>query len=169
MTKPRSPWVQIGGAKDEWAHCSHCGEGLVLGVKSLPIEPAAAMLKAFIKTHARCTTKTYTEPPIKKPSDWARGRDIGVSAGSIYTAMTGDYSPCGRYDVPHDPADFGRCYRLLNYFPEWRSRMANLSRKWPIWEPFVTHWSELEALYVEELPTGTAPRLYEAMQRLLPQ
>lgn len=166
MSASKAPWVLTGGAKGEWGHCSHCGAGLVLGVPSIQITVAAAMFKAFCKVHAKCKTKTYAEPPIEYPHDWARSRDIGVSAGTIYAAMTGEYSPCGQYDIPHDPADFGRCYRLLKHFPDWRAGLYSVSRKWPAWEPFVAHWSELEALYEQELPMGSAPLLYIAIQQL---
>ena len=64
--------------------------------------------------------------------------------------------------APHDPDDFGRCHRLLQAFPEWRSRLDEM-RAHPGWGPLVDAWSELEALYAEEIQSGKAPKLYARM------
>jgi hypothetical protein len=75
-----------------------------------------------------------------------------------------------RYDVPHDPADFGRCHRLLELFPKWRERLPTVAAIHPAWSALIANWDELTALYLEELAEGTgyAHRTYDRMKELTP-
>lgn len=74
----------------------------------------------------------------------------------------------GVYDIPHDPQDFGRCYRLLGHFPEWRERLAEMAEVFPKWGPLVESWPELESLWEAERHKSKAPKLYERMRELYP-
>ena len=60
--------------------------------------------------------------------------------------MTGSKAP-DWHDTPSDPDDFGRCYRLLAKFPEWRQRMPEVAAQYPKWGPMVAAWDELTELY----------------------
>ena len=99
------------------------------------------------------------------PNDWILSSDTGTSSKTIFACMTG--SEYEHADVPHDPSDFGRCYRLLNHFPHWHSRLNEVAKKYPIWGPMVSAWAELTALYEKELPTGECPMLYKRMKALI--
>lgn len=79
------------------------------------------------------------------PIEWLLGDDTGASSKTICAAMTGSTSDYA--DVPYDASDFGRCYRLLRHFPEWRARMSEMSAKFPTWGPLVAAWDELTAMY----------------------
>lgn len=160
-----APWVVMGGKAGEVAHCTRCGEGLVFDTPQ-PLYMASAMMKAFDKQHKGCKKQTYTEPKPLTPADWFRGRDVGTSSYTILFVMTGTRSPHKRYSVPLDPSDFGRCYRLLNLFPEWRVRLPEVAERFKEWGPMVRRWDEMTALYEEELPNGTAPKLYALMKVL---
>jgi len=98
---------------------------------------------------------------------WLFGADTGMSSKSIFGVMTG--KPVGEGSFPWDPDDFGRCYRLLAKFPGWRSRLSEVSQKYPAWSGLVENWDELTALYEEELPRNRAPKLYARMQELIKQ
>ncbi|HMI93818.1 MAG TPA: hypothetical protein VK509_20735 [Polyangiales bacterium] len=103
------------------------------------------------------------------PEDiWLAGGDTGRSSKTIWKVMTGGAvgSPDWRPGIPLDPADFGRCHRLLEQFPAWRARLPEVAAKHPEWTRLVEAWDELSALYVEEYPTGRAPKLYARMQEL---
>lgn len=104
-----------------------------------------------------------------KPIEWMMGPDTGISSKTICAVMTGCDTTGIWCDVPHDPADFGRCYRLLKSFPEWRGFMYQVAERFKEWGPLVAAWDELTALYEEELPTGKgkAPKLYARMQTLI--
>jgi hypothetical protein len=103
---------------------------------------------------------------------WIAGGDTGTSSITIWSVMMGCSMPRDRSDrgrapsVPHDPSDFGRCHRLLELFPAWRSRLPEVAAKYPAWGGLVGAWAELTALYIEELPSGRCPRLWERMEEL---
>ncbi|MDT8068218.1 MAG: hypothetical protein ROO76_08635 [Terriglobia bacterium] len=164
MNKRNAPkWVVAGGAAGELGHCQNCGQGLNIGL-SQTLTVAAAAIDTFCKDHARCTTKTYTEPVPATPEQWAAGRDTGISSMTIYSVVMG--VPIDRADVPHDPADFGRCYRLLQLFPAWKKRLFQVAERYPVWAPMVVEWSALELLYEEALRTNSGEALYKRLQSL---
>jgi hypothetical protein len=68
---------------------------------------------------------------------------------------------------PIDPADFGRCVRLLEAEPLLRPHFPKMAKVSPQWAALVAVWDELEALYREEFRSGQAPKLYQRMQELL--
>ena len=101
------------------------------------------------------------------PMDWMLSGDTGISSECICGVMTKskvrDSSP------PSDPSDFGRCYRLLQHFPEWKDRMGEVAKKFPEWAALVREWDALTALYEEEIkrPDRNAPMLYARMKVLI--
>lgn len=101
------------------------------------------------------------------PMDWLLSGDTGISSEAICAVMTG--SKCRDGHPPSDPSDFGRCYRLLQHFPEWRPRMNKMVAAYPEWTGLVREWDALTALYEEEIknPNGMAPKLYARMQELI--
>jgi hypothetical protein len=102
---------------------------------------------------------------------WLGAGETGLSSetmclyfisGKAPERLHGFHGPCS----PHDPSDLGRCIRLLAIVPEWRQRLPELAALSPEWAGLVSGWDELEALYLAELPSGTAPRCYARMQEL---
>jgi hypothetical protein len=100
---------------------------------------------------------------------WIDGYDTGVSSRAIFAVMTGRMEVMLPYGPEHplDPDDFGRCYRLLEKFPQWKRRLSEVGNLSPQWRRLTEHWTELEELYREGLPTTSAPKLYARMQRLI--
>ena len=114
---------------------------------------------------------------------WFLTGETGISSKTICYALSGLhlctyikkedeilYSQSSRnWSVPHDPSDFRRCYLLLEFIPEWRSRLPEVAERFPKWKPFVDAWDELESLYKEEInnPDGRAPKLYARMRELI--
>jgi hypothetical protein len=105
-----------------------------------------------------------------KELEWIKGPDTGMSSLTIMSVLSDKHKHPGRYEIrgeyPLDPSDFGRCYRLLALFPEWRSRLSEVAEKYPKWKELVEHWDELEALWEKESPTGMCSKLYDRMQEL---
>lgn len=102
---------------------------------------------------------------------WLNGADTGTSSLAIFAVCSergglafGHRGALG--DPPWDPSDFGRCHRLLERFPAWRSRLSEVASRFPAWRRLVPAWDELEALYREEEPSGTAPKLYALLKKL---
>lgn len=167
--KKSAPHVVMGG---KGVRCLNCGteEDAHFPVR---LEVLKAIGNAFEKEHAHCEPSEAGAARLafKTPAEWLDSWDTGVSSKTIWWVMTGLNpgfgSPlgCGP-DVPHDPDDFGRCYRLLAAFPDWRARLPEVSARFPAWSRLVAHWADLEKLYEEEFPTGGAPKLYDLVQKL---
>jgi hypothetical protein len=98
----------------------------------------------------------------KSPEDaWISGWDRGISSETIFHVMTGR-PMLGRVGVPHDPDDFGRCYRLLEKFPGWKQRIREVAEQYPEWARIVEHWDWLSAMYA----AGDNKTLYARIQEL---
>lgn len=80
------------------------------------------------------------------PTEWLLSDDTGMSSKTILAVMTGSTGSHIGYP-PADNDDFGRCYRLLKLFPQWRSRLQEVAVAFPEWGPKVKAWAELEALW----------------------
>ena len=104
---------------------------------------------------------------LKKNKDWLKQGDTGISSLTIYSVMTGE-DVLGSFgpDVPHDPSDFGRCYRLLKLHPEWVARLPELAQKYPAWTALVREWPRMTELYERDLETGKSEELHELMGKL---
>lgn len=153
-------------------HCGKCEHEWAIGFLPMTAE-------AFGKlTHSRCPScggkdvlcgeqpKPTTEGD---PIAWLTNGDTGTSSMTIWHVLMKRTMAIDRWpDVPHDPADFGRCHRLLNVMPSWRARLPEVAETHPKWKPLVEAWDELTALYEAELPSGTCPKLYQRMQELRP-
>lgn len=105
------------------------------------------------------------------PIEWLLSGDTGVSSKTICAVMTGsNKTDSFGHDVPYDESDFGRCYRLLQHFPEWRARLPEVAAAHPIWGAMVEAWDELTALYEEEMQrtnSGSALKLNERIRKLV--
>lgn len=146
MKKRDIDWVLPGGKPGEMGYCTRCGRGLCINLPQ-PMEIAIACMEAFVSMHSKCPPGKYVEKPAQSPEEWAIGRDAGISSLTIYQAITGNVSKDGRLDIPYDPDDFGRCYRLLKLFPAWREQLPKVIDICPKWRPFVEAWDELTAMY----------------------
>lgn len=96
--------------------------------------------------------------------DWLQSGDTGLS--SKYMAAVCAGAGGARNEYPHDPSDFGRCYRFLKAVPEARENLHRIKDSGAVWAAYVDHWVEMERLYEEELSTSKAPKLYALMQRI---
>ena len=151
-------WVHCGKCQHEWAPCF------------LPVS-----LEIFGRlTHNRCPacgSKEVKVGEFPKPTNegdpiaWLTNGDTGTSSLTIWSVLMNRPVPRSA-DVPHDPADFGRCHRLLLVMPSWRARLPEVAAKHPEWAPLVEAWDELTALYVRDEPTGRCQELYDRMREL---
>jgi len=142
----RGSWVHIGGAPGEMGWCERCGQGLNINLPQ-PIFIVTAAMKAFAEHHEQCPPGQHHEKPAQSPEEWAAGRDTGTSSLTIYAAITGKKGRDRDFDIPYDPDDFGRCYRLLQLFPAWRKDLPKVIALCSEWKPFVEAWDELTQMY----------------------
>jgi hypothetical protein len=87
-------------------------------------------------------------PPQRR---WWLGLDVGQSSMALFSCfcsldLAGPARDMSRAAAPCDAADFGRCMRLLQMFPEWRARLDEVASafrhtKWPA---IIARWDELE-------------------------
>ncbi len=113
------------------------------------------------------STKTRRRKIPAAALKWVRSWDTGISSLTIFEVLSGhEVFDLKHRDIPYDPADFGRCYRLLQAAPRWRKRLPEVAARHPRWAPFVECWDEMERLYLEELPSKNCPKLYALMRRL---
>jgi hypothetical protein len=104
---------------------------------------------------------------------WLLGSDTGTSSKTIFSVLAASEALRSRAlgrgyaSTPSDPADFGRCHRLLERFPAWRERLGEVAETYPKWTPLVREWGHMADLYLEELPSGNCPKLYKLMKELL--
>jgi DNA-directed RNA polymerase subunit RPC12/RpoP len=154
-----------------WVHCGKCQHEFAPCFLPVSAESFGKM------RHTRCPmcgSKDIKIGEFPKPTNegdpvaWLANGDTGISSKTIWFTLMNRTAPIEfRPDVPHDPSDFGRCYRLLKVMPSWRSRLPEVAEKHKSWRPLVAAWDELTALYEQELPTGMAPKLYARMRALI--
>jgi hypothetical protein len=152
--------------------CDHCGARQELTVPQ-PVDSVVALMRAWSKAHAKCrqTPGVSAFRHAASLEQWPMSDDTGISSKAIYQHMRTGYAAPDRWGgtYPRDPADFGRCYRLLLLAPSWRSRITEMSQYGGEWAALAGAWDELTALYEEEVGSshrGSAPRLYERMKAL---
>ena len=104
------------------------------------------------------------------PLEWIAGNDTGISSKTIWAVMMNavpENYGFGHFDTPLDPSDFGRCYRLLALFPDWKNRLDEVAEKFPKWGPMVREWDTMTALYERDYESGKSSELYDLMQKLV--
>ncbi len=89
---------------------------------------------------------------LPREERWWRGTDVGMSSAAVFAVFCGDglrlaVQQFGRDAVPADNDDFARCARLLDCFPEWRTRITEVGEAYPQtkWTHIVSRWAELES------------------------
>jgi hypothetical protein len=154
------------------AKCKRVGDVEI--VTNAPLDVVAASMKAARCPH--CGSDKiglgggYSDsPPLSAPvaarAAWWRERgEVGISSETIYSAFSGSLPRMTNY--PLDPDDFRRCNLLLGLIPEWRADLGKVADRYPWFKPFTDAWDQMDALYAEEAPKGTCPKLYALMKRL---
>lgn len=148
-------------------HCADCHHEWALGFLPMSIETLSKLKGSPCPL---CQSPRVLTGPRVKPTAagdavaWLQNGDTGLSSLTIWYVLMGQTPD--RADIPYDPADFGRCYRLLQVMPSWKTRLGEVAARYPQWAPLVDAWEELTALYEAELPSGRAPKLFARLQAL---
>lgn len=101
---------------------------------------------------------------------WIVDNDTGMSSKAIWAHMMGT-KPRDGWATPRDPADFGRCARLLKLIPAWRKRLPEMAGRSRQWRKLVKHWDEIHAVMEAEVGIdwskgGKAPMTYDLMKKI---
>lgn len=104
---------------------------------------------------------------------WLAGGERGISSNTIVAHLTG-LPALGTWhrDHPHDPADMGRCRRLLEDVPELQADFPRMASCSPVWAALVERWQELCDMMDKEAPRwrdgiGSAHQTYDRMRELI--
>jgi hypothetical protein len=101
------------------------------------------------------------------PIEWIANGEIGTSSKTMWCAIMG--VPCDGADVPHDPDDFVRCFKLILGVDGWNTKdiLARVVRAYPWWKPYIDAWDGLcdlcRKMLAASKPYNYAPRAYHAM------
>lgn len=103
---------------------------------------------------------------------WMAGGDTGLSSETIafWISARKTSDRWGPY-TPSDPADLGRCLRLLRAIPELRERFSEMADCSPAWRQMLTYWNEIEQSMVDEVGIDwekgrSAPKTYDLMHQI---
>jgi len=106
--------------------------------------------------------------------DWLlNSGDTGLSSEAIARHMLGLESHGRRpWAYPLDPADMGRCLRLLELIPEWMPRLHEMASYCPEWAALIARWDEIAASMRDEVGIDwskgrRAERTYNLMKDIL--
>jgi hypothetical protein len=162
-------WVVLDGADVFCRRCGRREQVFPVRITKAGTDYAYETIDLFTKDHSKCVV-TETSPSAmagRSPYHWLQSGDTGTSSITICRVMSGE-GDATRVGWPIDPSDFGRCYRLLKLFPQWRERLPEVAAVHPDtpWVAYVREWDLMTALWEEESPSGWAPKLYDLMKQL---
>lgn len=105
----------------------------------------------------------FAKPVVKASegmglADWLASDDTGMSSLFMASKLTGMFE--AEYAYPHDPADFGRCLRLVEAVPELESKIRDMSQHGKEWAVVAANWHEWAEVYRAD----DGKRLYRLMQ-----
>lgn len=101
--------------------------------------------------------------------NWLINGDTGVSSqtmAAIALGATNLKTTGWNVDAPHDPSDFGRCYRLVQTVPEIREHFPRIAKKVKTFAGILHEWDTLVWLYERDKPKGESPELYKRIKEL---
>jgi hypothetical protein len=104
-----------------------------------------------------------------KAMAWWKYGERGCSSETMWHCFMND--SMSRTDHPYDPDDFSRCYKLLQYVPEWKLKLQKLKSLSPEWSNLVDNWDKLTEMYEENVRTNWKNSnkigMYEFMKTLI--
>lgn len=154
--------------------CINCGGEHKL-IFPMPVDEMSKHIKSFDKLHKKCK-KTWTEPEAdqsqsvqKKAMFWMANGERGQSSETMWNClMNNDIFPINH---PYDGDDFSRCYKLLQFVPEWRNELHKLKPLSKQWSNLVDNWDKLTEMYEENKRTNWQNTkevgMYEFMSELI--
>jgi len=152
--------------------CLHCGGSHDISLP-MALDKMVSTMEAFNALHANCV-KTWEEPEPdhsllqhERAQWWMKYGETGLSSKTMWY----HFMNCADFaiDYPHDPSDFGRCYKLLEAVPEWKSRIKELASLSPVWKKLVENWDKLSRMYEDLINTKAekGSEMFDLMQSLI--
>ncbi|HZH10606.1 MAG TPA: hypothetical protein VEZ24_09560 [Microvirga sp.] len=109
---------------------------------------------------------------MERAHKWIIGHDTGASSEAIWAHMMNAGEPRSGWFYPLDPADLGRCLRLLELIPEWKPRLPEMAAHSKEWAALVSQWGHLAQSMADEVGIDwskgdRAPKTYRLMKEVL--
>ncbi len=177
MAPLSSEWTQIAA---RWSELKEDPAGILKIVRQ-PASDEDRMLFRITAMMARSNQPSpdwkdlkasYAAMPFdERVNTWIVSGDTGLSSKTIWSTMLG-IDLGDEINHPHDPADVGRCLRLLELMPEWKPRLSELTALDPHWRVLVARWEDIASSMENEVGIAwekakSAPATYALMKRVL--
>ncbi|NTF18131.1 hypothetical protein G6L37_06910 [Agrobacterium rubi] len=108
----------------------------------------------------------------ERANSWIVSGDVGQSSKTVWATMLGITLEDSEINHPHDPADIGRCLRLLSIMPEWQPRISELASLSPTWKALAERWADIRSSMETEAGIAwekakSAPATYDFMRSII--
>ncbi|PHI31203.1 hypothetical protein [Budvicia aquatica] len=118
--------------------------------RQVPGLPAEARYVNAAIAAANSICNELSKPIVKASnrmglSAWLTSDDTGLSSKFMASVLSGQFITENRY--PLDPADFGRCVRLIRAVPELEPSLSQMRDFGKEWAAVVNNWSYWTQLY----------------------
>ena len=84
-------------------------------------------------------------------NEWIIFGRVGTSSRTMWAAITdtvkSGHMRAGGLDIPYDPDDFSRCYKLWEECAITQEQLLKVKAAFPWWGPYIDHWGELVERY----------------------
>jgi hypothetical protein len=112
-------------------------------------------------------SKSLSTQAQSELGNWLLNGNVGISSKTMAAIALGATDMSGwKVDAPHDPADFGRCYKLVQAVPEIRAHFPRIAKKVKPFAGIIREWDELARIYERDKPKGESPELYNRIREL---
>ena len=165
------------GFRNNNLFCFHCGTSQVMPLP-MQVGLAADFMKLFVKHHKNCA-KVWKEPSPKETEGmatvaekmkwWKDKGEHGTSSETLFGILGGDLGwmiPKYKYEHPHDPDDFRRCWLLLEAIPEWKTQLDRMKPISDQWNVLVDNWDKLTELLIEGMKIDNGEEMYDFMKKI---
>ena len=84
--------------------------------------------------------------------EWMIYGETGISSKTMWAALLGieekgEFRGKGNFDIPYDPDDFSRCYKLWKQCDITPEQLNKVKKAFVWWSPFIDNWDKLVCMY----------------------
>lgn len=131
--------------------------------RQIPDLPAEPRLMNCVIAAANTICAEFAKPIVKASTGmgltaWLDSDDVGMSSKFMASVLSGQFK--AEFAIPYDPADFGRCVRMIQAIPELEQQIGEMRKHGRMWTAVADNW----ARWSEMLDEGQNKALYEEMR-----
>lgn len=125
-------------------------DALARQVPGLPAEPR---LMNCVIAAANTICAEFAKPLVKASNGmgltaWLASDDVGMSSKFMASVLSGQFH--SEFAIPYDPADFGRCVRMIQAVPELEQHFDKMLEHGPMWKAVVGNWASWSKMLEDE-------------------